>query len=169
MAEEKSEIAGWFAGRLPAEWFQGTPDILADREEIVVIGRLAEPEVPEGADAEATRQGSIRRFREETREKRMRIAQEGQRKFGRAVSWGVKVGERTALFTHLSVPFMTRLRINERQLLDVLVDSGIARSRSDALAWCVRLVAGHQSDWIGELRQAMESVARVRAQGPKLN
>ena len=35
---------------------------------------------------------------------------------------------------------MTRLRMPERRVLDTLVDAGVARSRSHALAWCVRLV-----------------------------
>jgi len=61
---------------------------------------------------------------------------------------------------------MTRLRLPERQVLDTLVDAGVARSRADALAWCVRLVGQHEDDWLAELRTAMESVADVRAKGP---
>ena len=61
---------------------------------------------------------------------------------------------------------MTRLRQPQRQVLDTLVDAGVARSRADALAWCVRLVGQHEDDWLAELRTAMESVADVRAKGP---
>ena len=61
---------------------------------------------------------------------------------------------------------MTRLRMAEREVLDTLIDAGIARSRSEALAWCVRLVGRNQEEWIGQLREAMEQVAKVRAEGP---
>ena len=43
---------------------------------------------------------------------------------------------------------MTRLRQPQRMVLDTLVDAGVARSRSDALAWCVRLVGQHEDDWL---------------------
>ena len=61
---------------------------------------------------------------------------------------------------------MTRLRQPERKVLDTLVDAGVARSRSEALAWCVRLVGEHAEEWLGELREAMSAVDRLRAQGP---
>jgi hypothetical protein len=61
---------------------------------------------------------------------------------------------------------MTRLRQPERLVLDTLVDAGVARSRAEALAWCVKLVAQHESDWLGELREAMSHVADVRTKGP---
>ena len=79
---------------------------------------------------------------------------------------GAKIGDQTALFTHLSVPVMTRLRLPERELLDTLVRSGVARSRSHALAWCVRLVEKNESSWIGELKEALSKVGDVRSQGP---
>ena len=72
------------------------------------------------------------------------------------------------MFTNQSVPVMTRLRQPERRVLDTLVDSGVARSRSDALAWCVRLVGEHTEDWLGSLREAMTEVDRLRTQGPEL-
>ncbi len=62
---------------------------------------------------------------------------------------------------------MTRLRLADRRVLDTLIDGGVARSRSDALAWTVRLVAEHEADWIQELRDAMESVTEVRSRGPR--
>ena len=61
---------------------------------------------------------------------------------------------------------MTRLRQPQRLVLDTLVDAGVARSRADALAWCVRLVGQHEEDWLVELRQAMTAVADVRSHGP---
>jgi len=42
----------------------------------------------------------------------------------------------------------------------------VARSRSEALAWCVRLVGKHQSEWIESLREALTNVEKVRAEGP---
>ena len=70
------------------------------------------------------------------------------------------------LFTHIAVPVMTRLRQSERQVLDTLVDAGVARSRSDALAWSVRLVGEHADEWLAKLRAAMTAVDDVRAEGP---
>ena len=75
-------------------------------------------------------------------------------------------GETRELFTTISVPVMTRLRQHERQVLDTLVDAGVARSRSDALAWCVKLVGQHSEDWLAELREAMTHVEEVRTRGP---
>ena len=164
------EIEGWLSGRVPGDWTPGgTPEVVVDANEILVLVRLGEASAPEGGDLDAARLGRIQQFREDTREDRMRIAEEAQAKFGRALSWGAECGQIRQLFTHLSLPVMTRLRIHDRQVLDALVEAGIARSRSHALAWCVRLVRQHQADWFNELREAMESVQRVRAQGPKLN
>lgn len=72
----------------------------------------------------------------------------------------------TSLFTSQSTPVMTRLRIAERAVLDTLVRGGVARSRSDALAWCVKLVARNQSEWLSELREALSEVEAVRRDGP---
>jgi hypothetical protein len=53
-------------------------------------------------------------------------------------------------------------------VLDTLVDAGVARSRSDALAWCVRLVGRNQEEWIGSLRDALVAVEAARSQGPEV-
>ena len=45
------EVKGWLAGRLPKDWFTGTPDVRMDEDEIWVIGTL--PEVPATGGAEA--------------------------------------------------------------------------------------------------------------------
>ena len=94
----------------------------------------------------------------------MRIADEAEPRIGRKVAWGASLRRRRARLHLLSVPVMTRLRMNERQVLDTLVDAGVARSRSEALAWCVRLVGEHQGDWIEQLRDAL--VARREASAP---
>jgi hypothetical protein len=73
------------------------------------------------------------------------------------------------VFTSLGVPVMTRLRIGERQVLDTLIAAGVARSRSEALAWCVRFVGQKETDWLEELRTSIERVTRVRSEGPRLS
>ena len=159
------DAEAWFAGRLPDDWFTGAPSVDVDREEITVVGELA---APEGSDDAAAAEGRISRFREDTRGERMAIADEAQRRYGRSVAWGASIGETRVLFTHLAVPVMTRLRQPQRQVLDTLVDAGIARSRSEALAWCVRLVGEHTEEWLGSLREAMAKVDELRTEGPDL-
>jgi hypothetical protein len=164
---DRGEVAGWFAGRLPDGWFTAAPELIIDRDEITVVGTLAEPEAGEG-DAAAARAGRISRFREETREQRMAIADAAQERYGRSVAWGAACGDAREVFTNLSVPVMTRLRQPDRLVLDTLVDAGVARSRSEALAWAVRLVGQHAEEWLTELREAMSSVEEVRARGPQV-
>ena len=160
-------ILSWLVGRLPEEWFDGAPQVTVDRDEIVVVGRIATPDgaAPDGS-ADDAQAGRIARFREDTRGERMTIAREAEQRFGRKVAWGAECGSTRELFTTMSVPVMTRLRQPERRVLDTLVDAGVARSRSHALAWCVRLVGQHTEDWLTSLRTAMEEVERVRGQGP---
>jgi hypothetical protein len=163
------EISGWVIGRLPESWFDQAPTVAVDHDEILIIGRLPAIDVGNEIDpvAEAAAQsGRLSRFREETRDERMKIAREGQHHFGRTISWGAEIGDVRQVFTNLSIPMMTRLRQPERTVLDTLVDSGVARSRSDALAWCVKLVATNADEWLVNLRTAMESVETIRRQGP---
>jgi hypothetical protein len=157
------DAADWFAGRLPDAWFSDV-DVTVDREEITVIGTLKDETSGEGAAAE----GRISRFRADTKEERIGIAEEAQARYGRKVSWGARLGDTTALFTHVAAPVMTRLRQPERRVLDTLVDAGVARSRSDALAWSVRLVGEHADEWLGQLREAMSEVDKLRSDGPGL-
>ncbi len=161
-------IVGWLTGRLPDDWFTGAPSVEVDRDEITVTGVLADVPATTGDEAAATEaeEGRISRFREDTRETRMAIAREAEQRYDRRVAWGATAGGTTALFTAVSVPVMTRLRQPERQVLDTLVDAGVARSRSDALAWCVRLVGRNTDEWLASLREAMTAVERVREQGP---
>lgn len=158
----EAEIRAWLIDRLPEGWFAGPPELQLDGEEVLIVGELAAPAEVSGGSREARLQS----FREETREQRMRIAKEAERRFGRRVSWGASVGGERQLFTTLSIPVMTRLRLSERQVLDTLVEAGVARSRSEALAWCVRLVGKHQADWINELREALVRVGELRRRGP---
>jgi hypothetical protein len=163
-----ARVRAWFGDRMPADWFVTAPDIQVDREEITIQGTLADP--PAAGDSEAERaaaaQDQIREFREETRSRRIEIAREAEHRFRRKVSWGVTCGPVTEMFTTLSVPVMTRLRQSERRVLDTLVDAGVARSRSDALAWCVRLTGENADTWLSQLRAALRQVEEVRDQGP---
>jgi hypothetical protein len=164
------EHTAWFRGRIPDAWFAKPVEVTADRDEILVIGELAAPSL-EGLEEDAAAvalDARIDGFREETREQRIRIAREAEHRYGRKVAWGARCGGRESLFTTASVPVMTRLRMPERKVLDTLIDAGIARSRSEALAWCVRLVGRHQGDWIEQLREAITHVEKVRAEGPEV-
>jgi hypothetical protein len=165
-----AEVRAWFSGRLPQDWTtDAEPDITLDREEITVVLALTAPALGEDAtDAERAQAlaGRVQGWREDTRERRIGIAREAEHRFDRKVAWGVRAGDDTHLFTHLAVPVMTRLRQPERQVLDTLVEAGVARSRAHALAWCVRLVGDNADAWLGELREAMEKVREVRKQGP---
>ncbi len=176
-AEDRTTIDAWFAGRLPGDWFVEPVEVTVDREEITVVGRVAAVDAPAAGEGDSTPQdapgaasqadaGRIARFRDETRGARMTIADEAEERFGRKVAWGVRCGETSAMFTRLAVPVMTRLRQPERRVLDTLVAGGVARSRADALAWCVRLVGEHTDEWLARLREAMSEVDRVREEGP---
>jgi len=168
--EQRQQVRAWFAGRLPSEWFTGPPTVEVDDDEILVVGQLPRVDLPGGASvgerstAESARAGG---FREDTRDARIRIAEEAQAAFGRVVSWGAACGDTEMLFTTASVPVMTRLRLAERHVLDTLIDAGVARSRSEALAWCVRLVGRNEQAWIADLRAAFEQVEQVRSRGPQ--
>ncbi|MEM9200313.1 MAG: hypothetical protein AAGC53_01575 [Actinomycetota bacterium] len=155
-----TELASWFSDACPDGWFATSPTVRFDADEILVTGDLGEP----GAGLDHEQQ--IVAFREATRDQRMEIADNAQATFQRRVSWGVECGDAQVLFTTVNAPAMTRLRLDERAVLDSLIAGGVARSRSEALAWCVRLVGQHEGDWIAELRDAVDTVKRVRDDGP---
>lgn len=161
------ELRGWFRGRLPEGLFEEILEVVIDREEITVIGRIPTPS-GEGSEAEraATVAGRIEEFRERTRSDRMAVAREAERRFGRKVAWGVECDETREIFTNVAAPVMTRLRQPERQVLDLLVSGGVAKSRSDALKWCVRLVEQHSEEWLADLKESLTAVEEVRRRGP---
>jgi len=163
------DAAAWITGATPDGWFTEPPQVVIARDEIIIWGRLPEPELPgdaTDADRAAARAGRINQFREDSRDDRIRVARQIAHRYQRTVAWGIRCGGTEELFTHLAAPVMTRLRQPERQVLDTLVDAGVARSRSDALAWCVKLVGQHTEDWLTDLRQAMTRVDELRRQGP---
>ena len=154
----------FFRDRIPAEWFSAEVEVTFDDVEILVVGTL-DPPSDEATDAECRQ--LISDHREATREARIEIAAEAESTFLRKVSWGARCGELGLLFTHLSVPAMTRLRLPQRLVLDTLVDGGVARSRSDALAWCVRMVERNLDEWLEEMQEALRNVEDVRKKGPQ--
>lgn len=165
-----STIEAWLTGRIPSDWATvAPPTIVIDREEITITITIDVPELAADAsdvDRSEAVAGRITGYREDTREHRMAIARDAEHRFERKVAWAVTVGDRTELFTHVAAPVMTRLRQPERLVLDTLVAANVARSRADALAWCVRLVGENTDEWLAELRDAMTAVDDVRAKGP---
>jgi hypothetical protein len=150
-----SGIDEWFAARIPEHWNARGLDVAADQDEILVVVELAGD------------RARVRHFRETTRDERMALALAAEQTFGKKVSWGARAGDLVVVFTTASVPVMTRLRLPERRVLDTLIDAGVARSRSEALSWCVRLVGDNEREWIGELRSAFEAVEAARSSGPR--
>lgn len=157
--EVTEAVCRWASAALPAPWTVTQPEVLVDNDEILVVLAVA-------GGSEEGAHPAISRFREATRAERMALAAEAEELFERKVSWGARCGEVTEMFTIATVPVMTRLRFSERRTLDTLIDAGLARSRSDALAWCVRLVGAKEEEWIAELRTAFEAVAEIRERGP---
>ena len=145
---------------IPGGWFDAPPRLTVDDDEILIVGTLSS-DGPGGGDPAA--------FREATRAARMEIADRVQPVTGRSVAWGVSSGDTTTVFTSLGVPVMTRLRIGEREVLDTLQAAGVAKSRSEALAWCVRFVGQREGAWLEDLRTSIESVSKVRSAGPTLD
>jgi len=153
-----AQIHDWFAERIPADWGAQGLEIMADQDEILVVIDLPD----RGSDL-----AGIRLFRESTRDERMALAKAGEDVFGLKVSWGARAADVLVVFTTSSIPVMTRLRLPERRVLDTLISAGVARSRSEALAWCVRLVGENEKDWISRLRDALGRVEEVRESGPR--
>src|SRR5260370_7436114 len=101
------DISGWFASKIPAGWFAGPPEVLSDGDEILVIGPLPDVELAAGTSEEgraAARSARIDRFREETRDERVRIAREAERQFRRKVARGPQAGAPPNAFTPPTVP-----------------------------------------------------------------
>jgi hypothetical protein len=170
-APPTDDAAAFIQGALPDDWFTGPADVSIDRDEIIISGTLPAPKLDENAtdaDRAAAEQGRIAAFREATRDRRIQIARQLEHRYQRKVAWGAMAGDTRELFTTHSAPVMTRLRQPERQVLDTLVDAGVARSRSEALAWSVRLVGQHAEAWLAELRDAMGAVDELRKRGPEL-
>lgn len=155
----------WFAEHIPKHWGATAIEVLSDSDETLVIVDLGTRRG--GAVQGASHDEVVARFRDGTREERMAIAAAAEARFGTKVSWGLRVARELVLFTTATVPVMTRLRLPERRVLDTLIDAGLARTRSEALAWCVRLVGEHEREWLDELRAAFQAVEEVRRKGPR--
>ena len=147
-----TKVADWFAGRLPPEWSSGPAQIDIDREEIIVV-------VPQAGD------GPLSDFRDSTRDQRIALARQAEETFARKISWGVLRHGVQRLFTTVRAPVTAELAMPERRILDTLTESGVATNRSDAVAWCIRLVGQHEADWLRDLHDATAS-AGARAEQP---
>ena len=164
-----AHVVAWFAGRLPDEWTAaGEPELTVDREEVTVVITIAEPELADDADgptrAEAVAgasAGSARTPRATHRDRpRGRAPVRTKGCVGRA-------GRRPDRAVHSSrrpghdpvASARTTCARHPRR-------AGVARSRADALAWCVRLVGQHTDDWLAKSRAAIADVERLHAEGP---
>ena len=87
-----NEISAWFGGRLPAEWVEhGEPSITVDRDEVTVVLTIAEPDLDDDADDSVRSEalaGRVAGWRDETKQQRIRIAREAERRFDQKVAWG---------------------------------------------------------------------------------
>jgi len=165
-----SEITGWVSGALPPELYRGVPDIDVDRDEILVVGDVGPPAVPDGLDAEGTtaaERARISRFREETRDQRIGVARQAEARYGRPISWGATAGATTERFTTVRALVGTRLGLEHRRVLDRLVASGIAKHRGQALAWCVDLVQQNEEPWLTRLQAALKTLEDTAADAPR--
>ncbi len=168
-AATSSEITGWVSGALPDGLYPSPPTIEVDQDEILVVGDLGAPKVPEGLDAEGTaaaEQARIARFREETRDRRIAVARQAEARYGRPISWGATAGATTQRFTTVHARTATRLDLDQRRVLDHLVAAGIAHHRGQALAWCVDLVRQNEAEWLTRLQQALEQVEQTAKDAP---
>jgi hypothetical protein len=165
-----SEIIGWVSGTLPPDLYTQVPTIEVDQDEILVVGDIGSPEVPDGLDAEGTtaaEQARIHRFREATRDQRIGVARQAEARYGRPISWGATSGATTKRFTTVHARVGTRLDLEHRRVLDDLVAAGIARHRGEALAWCVDLVKQNEQQWLTRLQEALRNLKETAEDAPK--
>jgi hypothetical protein len=151
--EQSKRVADWFAERLPGGWSSGPARVDVDRDEILVLIPL-----PEG-----DRPGE---FRQRTRAERIALARSAEETFGRKVSWGTLADGARSVFTNIRTGVTAELALTERRVLDSLVAGGVASNRSDAVAWCIRLVGRHEADWLQDLDDAAASTRGVPAEQP---
>ena len=151
--DDVQRISDWFIERLPAEWLASPPEIEVDSDEILIVLPLS-PRADTGD------------FRDRTRSARIKLAQQAEETFGRTVSWGtVRDGSRR-LYTTLRSVVAAPVAMPDRKVLDTLVSAGVASDRSDALAWCIRLVGQHEADWLRDLRDATADSGDARVERP---
>ena len=170
--ETRERVAGWFAGRLPQEW-QATPaQITIDREEITV--RLSIPDVEWARTQTAARSRGAGRPGQGVPRGDPRQA-DGDRPRGRAplrrqgvVGTAGRRGRRRA-----QRALDPRRRAGDDPAAPAAADGPghprrrrVARSRADALAWCVQLVGQHEDDWLTELRDAWRRSPTYAARAP---
>ncbi|NJO81514.1 MAG: hypothetical protein HC828_01285 [Blastochloris sp.] len=159
------ELQEWLQARLPTELLDAPPEIRVYPDEMVIVlqvvrdAALAQLDEAERSPAELQQ---IAERREGTRKLRMKLARELQASLGLSVAWGMRIGDNEVLFTTRTVPVMTRLGRAEREVLDTLVAAGVADTRSAALAYVVRAFAIEHREWLGEVREALTHIDKVR-------
>ena len=165
------DAAAWITGAIPDGWFTEPPEVVVDRDEIIIWGRLPEPRA--GRRRHRRRQGRRPGRPDQPvpggHPRRPDPGAPGRSSTATSArsAWGVRCGDTEELFTHLSAPVMTRLRQPERQVLDTLVDAGVARVplRGAGLvrhAWSASTPRSGSTD----LRDAMTKVDELRRRGP---
>ena len=166
----RRSCAGWFSGRLPEDWFRARPRSRSTGRRSASSAGSPSPTSPRRVRRRTRRRPSPGRSSASAR----RPASSGSTSPARpsTASAARSPGASSAATARrcsprCRVPVMTRLRQPERRVLDTLVDAGVARSRSEALAWCVRLVGQNADEWLAELRDALLHVERARAAGPQ--
>ncbi len=137
--QKLDEVKGWFAGRLPDDWFAGAPSVSADDQQITVLGNLAGADVPEGSAAElraGAEAGRIARFREHTRGYRIAVAQEAEHRFGLPVTWAAKCGGTELTFTPGGSGRRSRHSENRDEAKQVMIGRWVRGRRSaDGRNW----------------------------------
>ena len=106
------DAVAWIGAAVPSDWFTGPPEVVIDRDEIVIVGTLPGPKAAGGAtDAEraAAEQARIAEFRESSRDRRVRLGQQLEHRYRRKIAWGAVAGGTRQLFSTFSAPVMTRL------------------------------------------------------------
>jgi hypothetical protein len=96
------DATGWITGAVPDGWFTEPPQIVVDRDEIIIWGRLPVAELAADAtdaDRAAAQTGRINQFREDTRDRRISVAQQIEHRYRRKVAWGARCGDTEELFT----------------------------------------------------------------------
>jgi hypothetical protein len=146
---EHDKVAGWFAGRVPDGWFTGPPSVTVDDEQVLVVGTLAEPALPEGASADlkaGVEAGRISRFREATRPYRIAIAREMERELELPVTWGAACGGTTVTFNPGGSGWR---RKGEAEAEGEATKVMIHGRRRRAMAWRRRFAFGGPRAWRG--------------------
>ena len=107
---ERTEVAGWFAGRLPDDWFTGPVELTIDRDEITVVGTLRRARRRRGRPGRRPRRPDLPVPRGDPRSSGWRSPTPPRSATAGRSPGAPSCGDDRELFTNLSMPVMTRLR-----------------------------------------------------------